>query len=196
MTWSSVSGHRARQAAVRRRICQCAAPLRRPGQSGGLPGPAYSRATPSLGMSLANGGHLTHGTPVNFVGQATTTSSPTASTPTTGRIDYDEVRAAGQGASPQADRRRCVGLSPRHRLQDLRARSPTSYGALLMVDMAHIAGLVAGGAASEPRSLCRRRDHHHPQDPARPPRRSDPGQGGAGPRSSTPPSSPAPRAAP
>ena len=43
-----------------------------------------------------------------------------------------------------------------------------------MVDMAHIAGLVAAGLAPEPRALCRRGDHHHPQDPARPPRRHDP----------------------
>ena len=45
-------------------------------------------------------------------------------------------------------------------------------GAYLMVDMAHIAGLVAAGRPSQPHSLCRRGDHHHPQDPARSQRRS------------------------
>ena len=50
----------------------------------------------------------------------------------------------------------------------------TAVALILMVDMAHIAGLVAGGRAPEPRALCRRRDHHHPQDPARPPRRPHP----------------------
>ena len=44
---------------------------------------------------------------------------------------------------------------------------------MLMVDMAHIAGLVAARPPPEPRALCRRGDHHHPQDPARPPRRHD-----------------------
>ena len=48
------------------------------------------------------------------------------------------------------------------------------YGAMLMVDMAHIAGLVAGGVHQNPRALRRRGDHHHPQNAARPPRRPDP----------------------
>ena len=43
-----------------------------------------------------------------------------------------------------------------------------------MVDMAHIAGLVAGGVHQSPGALRRRGDHHHPQDPPGPPRRPDP----------------------
>ena len=51
-----------------------------------------------------------------------------------------------------------------------------SVGAYLMVDMAHFAGLVAGGAASEPAAACPCRHHHHAQDAARPARRHDPVQ--------------------
>ena len=49
-----------------------------------------------------------------------------------------------------------------------------AVGAYLMVDMAHIAGLVAGGASPLPHSLCGRGDHHYPQDPSRSPGRPDP----------------------
>ena len=75
------------------------------------------------------------------------------------------------------------------------ARSPRRSARCFMVDMAHIAGLVAAGVHPEPRALCRRRDHHHAQDPARPARRHDPLPQGSMPRPSTKASSPARRAA-
>ena len=68
-------------------------------------------------------------------------------------------------------------------------------GAALVVDMAHIAGLVAAGLHPTPVPARRHRHHHHPQDPARPARRHDPLPARRTPRRSTARSSPASRAA-
>ena len=102
-----------------------------------------------LGMNLSHGGHLTHGSPVNLSGKYFH-FVPYGVDEQTGRIDYEEVRrlarehrpkmiVAGASAYPRDDR-----LPKRWR------RSPMKPGHYLMVDMAHIAGLVAAGAASEP----------------------------------------------
>ena len=135
--------------------------------------------------------------PGELLRQATTTSSPTAWTPRRRRIDYDEVRAhAPRSCSPKLI---VAGASAPIRASSTSsasARSRDEVGAYFMVDMAHIAGLVAAGAHPIARALRRRRDHHHAQDPARPARRPHPLQRrGASPRRSTTPSSPAPRAA-
>ena len=85
----------------------------------------------------------------------------------TERIDYDAPRAAGQGGPAEADHRRRQRLSADHRLRRGWPTSPTRSGALLWVDMAHIAGLVAAGAPPEPVPARRPRHDDHPQDPAR-----------------------------
>jgi glycine hydroxymethyltransferase len=101
-----------------------------------------------LAMSLDHGGHLTHGHKVNFSGRFFRVVSYGVR-PDTERIDYDEVaRAAGES--------RCrlivAGASSYPRLLDFRRfrEIADSVGAYLMVDMAHIAGLVAGGCHPSP----------------------------------------------
>lgn len=101
-----------------------------------------------LGMSLSNGGHLTHGSPVNMSGKYFHVV-PYGVRPEDERIDYDQVRAlalehkpkmiiAGASAYPRA-----IDFSKFREIAD-------EVGALLMVDMAHIAGLVAGGLHMSP----------------------------------------------
>ena len=117
-------GHRAGQGALRRRARQRPAPLRLPGQHGGLLRRAASPATRILGMSLAHGGHLTHGSPVNFSGSYYKIV-PTACSREPSRIDYDEIGAAGPRAQAQADRRRRQRLSRGSSTSPPSARSPT-----------------------------------------------------------------------
>ena len=106
-------------------------------------------------------------------------SCPTAWTEQRAASTTTQLREHGHGAQAQADRgRRLAPIPAPSTFKTFCARSPTRCGAYLMVDMAHIAGLVAAGVPSQPRALCRRGDHHHPQDPARPPRRHDPLQRG------------------
>jgi glycine hydroxymethyltransferase len=101
-----------------------------------------------LGMSLAHGGHLTHGHPVNFSGRFFRVHQYGLD-PTTGRVDYDEVRRLALEHRPKV---LLAGWSayPRH-LDFAAFRSiADEAGAKLMVDMAHFAGLVAGGAHPSP----------------------------------------------
>ncbi|HEX4579076.1 MAG TPA: serine hydroxymethyltransferase [Candidatus Dormibacteraeota bacterium] len=101
-----------------------------------------------LGMALDQGGHLTHGSPVNFSGRLYNFQSYTVSE-TTGRIDYDEVRARAHEVEPALI---VAGYSSYPRFLDFAAFEDIAreVGALLMVDMAHFAGLVAGGAHPSP----------------------------------------------
>ena len=121
-----------------------------------------------LGMSLDHGGHLSHGHPRNFSGIFYEFHSYGVERESE-RIDFDEVRRRAQeGPSPGAARRR-LRLLPYHRLRRLRRDRP-EVDAKLMVDMAHIAGLVAAGAhplAGSPRG---RRHDDDPQDLRGPPR--------------------------
>ena len=68
-----------------------------------------------MGMDLSQGGHLTHGSPVNMSGKNYNFVSYGVSAED-GRIDYARTGQAGREGPPQAAGRRCVGLSPRHRL--------------------------------------------------------------------------------
>ncbi len=146
-----------------------------------------------LGMSLAAGGHLTHGAPLNlsgkwFRGVFYGVRREDA------RIDYDEVERLAKTEKPKLI---IAGGSAYPRIIDFARfrRIADEVGAYLMVDMAHFAGLVAGGAIPSPLPHRPCRDHHHAQDPARPARRHDPHQRrGDRPRRSTAPSSPACRA--
>ena len=101
-----------------------------------------------LGMNLSHGGHLTHGSPVNISGKYFS-FVPYGVDEHTGRIDYDALRAlakehkpkmivAGASAYPRA-----IQFAPLREIAD-------EVGALLMVDMAHIAGLVAAGEHESP----------------------------------------------
>jgi glycine hydroxymethyltransferase len=101
-----------------------------------------------LGMSLAHGGHLTHGSPVNFSGKWFDIVAYGLD-PATERIDYDEVERLAKEHSPKMI---IAGASAYPRVIDFErfAAIAKSVGAYLMVDMAHIAGLVATGAHPSP----------------------------------------------
>ena len=100
-----------------------------------------------MGMSLAHGGHLTHGAPVNLSGQLYH-FVPYGVTDD-GVIDYDALEAQAQEVKP---RMIVAGASAYPRIIDFArmGKIAKSVGALLMVDMAHIAGLVAGGVHPSP----------------------------------------------
>jgi len=101
-----------------------------------------------LGMNLSHGGHLTHGSPVNFSGQLYNFVAYGVDA-TTHRINYDEVLAT---AKDHQVKMIVAGASAYPRIIDFeRMRAiADEVGALLMVDMAHIAGLVAAGLHPSP----------------------------------------------
>jgi glycine hydroxymethyltransferase len=101
-----------------------------------------------LGMKLAHGGHLTHGSPVNFSGQLYNFVDYGV-TKETQTIDYDEVAKQAQEHKPKLI---VAGASAYPRIIDFKKfrEIADSVGAYLMVDMAHIAGLVAAGLHPSP----------------------------------------------
>lgn len=101
-----------------------------------------------MGMSLANGGHLTHGSPANISGKYYNVISYDVDHET-GRIDYDQIRDLAKKHCPKL---LIAGASAYPRAIDFKAFADIAHevGAILMVDMAHIAGLVAGGAHESP----------------------------------------------
>jgi len=101
-----------------------------------------------LGMSLTHGGHLTHGSPVNVSGRIFQVSAYGVREED-GRIDYDEVRSLALRDRPKLI---VAGASAYPRIIDFEAFASIAreVGAVLMVDMAHIAGLVAGGVHPSP----------------------------------------------
>ncbi len=101
-----------------------------------------------LGMSLAHGGHLTHGSPVNFSGRLYNAVSYGLDE-ATGEIDYQQVAAKAQEHKP---RMIIAGFSAYSRIVDWQAFRDIAddVGAYLMVDMAHVAGLVAAGEYPSP----------------------------------------------
>ncbi len=101
-----------------------------------------------LGMNLAHGGHLTHGSPVNFSGKLYNII-PYGLDIETGTIDYKEVERLAKEHQPKLI---VVGASAYPREIDFVAfrRIADTVGAVIMVDMAHIAGLVAAGVHSNP----------------------------------------------
>lgn len=100
-----------------------------------------------LGMNLSHGGHLTHGSPVNFSGQLY--SAVAYGVGDDGRIDYDQVRDQARKHRPKVV---VAGASAYSRIIDFEAFAAIAneVDAKLMVDMAHIAGLVAGGVHPSP----------------------------------------------
>ena len=101
-----------------------------------------------MGMDLSNGGHLTHGSPVNYSGKSYRFVS-CGIDPATGMIDFDNVRKLAQEHRPKLI---VAGASayPRTVETDKFREIADEIGAILMVDMAHIAGLVAAGCHPNP----------------------------------------------
>ena len=101
-----------------------------------------------LAMSLAHGGHLTHGHKLNFSGRFFNIV-PYGVNAKTEMIDYDELAAQAQQARPKM---LVAGASAYPRILDFKRlrEIADSVGALLMVDMAHIAGLIAAGVHPNP----------------------------------------------
>jgi glycine hydroxymethyltransferase len=101
-----------------------------------------------LGMNLAHGGHLTHGHPLNFSGKLYTIV-PYGVRKDDERLDYDEFAKLAEQHKPKMI---IVGASAYPRVFDFprMAKVARAVGAPLMVDMAHIAGLVAGGQHPSP----------------------------------------------
>lgn len=101
-----------------------------------------------MGMSLANGGHLSHGSPANISGKYYHVVSYDVDH-VTGLIDYDAVRDMAKRSQPKLI---IAGASAYPRAIDFKIFADIAHevGAVLMVDMAHIAGLVAGGVHQNP----------------------------------------------
>ncbi len=101
-----------------------------------------------LGMNLAHGGHLTHGSPVNFSGKLFNVV-PYGVSPETETIDYEEVERLAIEHKPKMI---VVGASAYPRIIDFPAfrKIADKVGAVVMVDMAHFAGLVAAGVHPSP----------------------------------------------
>ena len=101
-----------------------------------------------MGMSLANGGHLSHGSPANISGKYYNVVSYDVNHET-GRIDYDQIRDMAKKCQPKL---MIAGASAYPRAIDFKIFADIAHevGAVLMVDMAHIAGLVAGGMHQNP----------------------------------------------
>ncbi len=101
-----------------------------------------------LGMDLNHGGHLTHGSPANFSGQLYKFTFYGVN-PEDGHVDYDEVARLAEQARPRLI---VAGFSAYSRVLDWQrfADIARRVDALLMVDMAHVAGLVAAGVYPSP----------------------------------------------
>ena len=101
-----------------------------------------------LGMSLAHGGHLTHGSPVNVSGLFFNVV-PYGVDPETHRIDYDKLEELTVKEKPKLI---VAGASAYPRFIDYERMADIAHanGALLMVDMAHVAGLIAAGLHPDP----------------------------------------------
>lgn len=101
-----------------------------------------------LGMDLAHGGHLTHGSPASFSGKLFDFKHYGVNQDT-GMIDMDNVQSIAEEHKPKMI---VVGASAYPRTLDFEhfAKIAKSVGATLMVDMAHIAGLIAGGVHPNP----------------------------------------------
>lgn len=102
-----------------------------------------------LAMDLSHGGHLTHGAPVTRSAKLYNFVRYKMKDPATGEIDYDELRALALEHKPRII---LAGFSAYPRELDYAkfAAIGQEVGALLMADMAHIAGLIAGGVARNP----------------------------------------------
>ena len=124
-----------------------------------------------LTMDLSHGGHLTHGNKANFSGKFFEIVHYGVRKEDE-RIDYDQLAQMAREHKPKMI---TVGASAYPRIIDFERMGEIAreVGAFLLADIAHIAGLVAAGLASQPGGACGFRHHHHAQDPARAARRVD-----------------------
>ncbi|MBU6321049.1 MAG: serine hydroxymethyltransferase [Patescibacteria group bacterium] len=102
-----------------------------------------------LGMDLAHGGHLTHGAPVTYMARLFTFVRYGMKDADTGEIDYDALEQLAKEVKPKIV---LAGFSAYPRELDWRriAEIARGVGAVAMADVAHIAGLIAGGVAKNP----------------------------------------------
>ncbi len=105
-----------------------------------------------MGMNLSHGGHLTHGSPVNFSGQLYRVV-PYGVSKETGRIDYNEVETVAKKERPKLI---IIGASAYSRDVDYKIfrQIADSVGAFLMADIAHPAGLIAMKLLNDPLPYC------------------------------------------
>ena len=122
-------------------------------------------------MNLAQGGHLTHGMKLNFSGRLYEVHAYGVRQDTE-RIDYDALAAQAEEVRPKMI---VAGASAYPRIIDFERMAEIAHavGALLFVDMAHIAGLVAAGVHPSPVPARRHRHDDDAQDAARAARRPD-----------------------
>jgi glycine hydroxymethyltransferase len=115
-------------------------------------GAALSPGDSILAMSLDHGGHLTHGHPLSFSGKVYTII-PYGVNRETERIDHEEVASLAREHKPKLI---VVGASAYSRLLDFEAFRAIAdeVGAMVMADIAHIAGLIAGGVHPDPVPYC------------------------------------------
>lgn len=102
-----------------------------------------------LGMDLSHGGHLTHGHPVTYITKIFNFVRYKMKDVETGEIDYDEMRRVAKEEQPKI---LLAGFSAYSRELDYKAIADIAHevGAISMMDAAHIAGLIAGGAHKNP----------------------------------------------
>ena len=102
-----------------------------------------------LAMDLSHGGHLTHGNPMTRSAHLYNFIPYKMKDPTTGEIDYDEIRELALKHKPKII---LAGFSAYPRELDYKrfVEIGNEVGALLMADMAHVAGLIAGGVSANP----------------------------------------------
>lgn len=102
-----------------------------------------------LGMDLSHGGHLTHGHPVTFISKVYNFVRYKMKDVNTGEIDYDELRTLAHTHKPKVI---LAGFSAYPRELDWKQIADIAHevGALAVADVAHIAGLIAGGAQENP----------------------------------------------
>lgn len=102
-----------------------------------------------LGMDLSHGGHLTHGHPTTWINKIFNFVRYKMKDVDTGEIDYDELRAVAKKEKPKII---LAGFSAYSRELDYKkfVEIAKEVGAYTVADMAHIAGLIAGGAAQNP----------------------------------------------
>src|SRR3989344_659941 len=102
-----------------------------------------------LGMDLSHGGHLTHGHPVTYLTKFFNFVRYKMKNPETGEIDYDEMRATAKKHKPKIV---LAGFSAYSRELDYQkfVDIASEVGAYSVIDVAHIAGLIAGGVAKNP----------------------------------------------
>lgn len=105
-----------------------------------------------LGFDLSHGGHLTHGSPVNFSGKLYTTSFYGVEKET-GRLNYDKIQEIAEREKPQLI---IAGASAYSRDMDFKRfrEIADSVGALLLADISHPAGLIAKGLMNDPIPHC------------------------------------------